>query len=210
MDLLSDDSLNSMIRGEPVGDQWPYAGGSKRDIAKHLKKVVSKLKRLPGVAVEAEFRHYGSGYASYVDVFCYPRNGSSQQKRDGVLHIVGLSVYLSRLAPLAVLGSGEKTRFKSGGGYSFLEASTVTSILLALFPRVRGGCSFLAASTVDSVPDGDWLGFVQGIRTKINDCGFTFLDRETVLQPLPFEADIPTILSEPPYNNFDAVFYWED
>lgn len=187
MELLSKHNLQSMIRCESVGQRWPYVGGSERDIEKHLKKTVAKLKRIKGVGIEAEFGHYGSGYASYVDIFCYPKDRSSQWEDDGVLRVRGVSVYLSRLAPLAVLGQTERSRLKGGSSFDFL------------YPE-----------DVESFSDDDCSSFVDKVRGIVVEFGFTFMDRETAMTQLPFDADIPTILSEPPYRVFDAVFFWED
>ena len=35
MDLLSEENLRKMIGGEPVGEAWPYAGGTEVDIENH-------------------------------------------------------------------------------------------------------------------------------------------------------------------------------
>lgn len=58
-------------------------------------RVVADIGRLPHVGVQhAQFRHYGSGYASYVDVFVARRGGPD---------IEGLCLALCRFAPFAAL-----------------------------------------------------------------------------------------------------------
>jgi hypothetical protein len=40
--------------------------------------------------------------------------------------------------------------------------------------------------------------------------GWTRLRKEELAVALPSGVDAPTILSDPPYRLFDAVFHWED
>ena len=184
---LTEARLRDVIAGRPVGDAWPYADGSTRDIEAHLRRVAFELRGTRRVEVEAELDHYGSGYASYVHVFCAKPGGLSTERRDGLDWIDGLSVYLCRLAPVAAFGPGRRTR---GDKTSSLD--------------------FLAPEKVGATPAGDWSNELGPIRSVLTRHGLRLLAREDVCAPLSFATTIPTVLSEGPYRVFDALFYWED
>lgn len=184
---LSDAELRSFIAGRPFGPGTPYEGG-EAVIEKHLRKTVAGLARSSLIEVEADFGHYGSGYASYVDVFCPKRGGRSTTEADGIRRIDGLVIYLSRLAPLAAFGAGQRTRHDKGGSMNYLDADQV-----------------------GKAPPGDWTTVTAEVRTKLaRYYGFTLLSQDELSRPLPFDAKIPTVISNRPYRVFDAVFYWED
>lgn len=184
---LSDAELRSLIAGRPFGPGTPYAGGEAA-IEKHLRKAVAGLARSSLVEVEADFGHYGSGYASYVDVFCPKRGGRSTMEANGVRRIDGLVIYLSRLAPLATYGPSQRTRHATGGSADYLDAGRVGRL-----------------------PPGDWSAVRDEVQTKlVRYYGFTLLGQDELSCLLPFNADIPTVISNRPYRVFDAVFYWED
>lgn len=75
------------------------------------------------------------------------------------------------------------------------------------------GFTFLDADSLGGIPSryNEELGEIKG---KLAEAGYTILEKEDVAATLPFEADIPTILTLPDfgeeYKIFDAIFYWED
>ncbi len=170
---VSEQMLRQIIAGTPVGDIWPYNSGSEDAIEQHLRNCVAQLGLSTQIIVEADFDHYGSGYASYVDVFCYKNDGSSTRHRDETLPIDGLTIYLCRLAPVAVYGRNHKTRDARGGSSGFLNAENV-----------------------DTTPPGQWESIAQEINKNLASLGFELLDRDTVSRELPFKADISTILGD--------------
>lgn len=184
---LTEARLREVVAGRPVGDRWPYAGGSERDIEAHLGRAVGELRGTRRLRVEAEFGHYGSGYASYVHVFCAKGAGRSTERRGDLDHTDGLSVYLARLAPVAAIGPGHPRR---GAG--------------------TGSLDFLDPERVGESPAGDWSDELRLTRSVLERNGFYLPAREALCAPLPFAAVIPTFLSRGPYRVFDALFYWED
>lgn len=185
---LSDAELRSLIAGRPFGPGTVYEGGDEAAITGFLRGVVAGLARSALVEVEADFKHYGSGYASYVDVFCAKRGGRSTTEVNGVRWIDGLVIYLSRLAPVAALGPSQRTRHRTGGSSDYLDAGKVGVL-----------------------PPGDWSAEWNEVHAKLTDrYGLTLLDRDELNRRLPFTADIATVLADRPYRVFDAVFYWED
>jgi len=186
MDLF-EPILRQIIAGHPVGEIWPYHGGSDEDIEAFLETCVEDINTSELVIAGAHFGHYGSGYASFVDVFCSKTDNSSTIEYDTMTEYRGITLYLCRLAPIAIYGQNART----------------------IGPRVSS-TSFLSAENVDTVPDRSWDGIIQDIQAKLINRGLSFLNQQTASQRLPFEASISTNLSDPPYRVFDALFYWED
>lgn len=187
--MFSNEELKRIIETNPVGDFYPFNLKEYNDVAadEYISKVVGSLAAIKNLAYETEFDSYGSGYASYVEVFCYKKDGSSSEERDGVLGIDGIRIYVCRLTPVAVIGKGKVTKHDKGGG-----------------------SDFLPSQNVDVLPSGDWEEMAGGIRDVLARYHFKVLDSKYVNLPLPFKAEIPTIIGDSPYKIFDAIFYWED
>jgi len=99
-----------------------------------------------------------------------------------------LVIYLSRLAPVAALGPGQRTRHRTGGSSDYLDATKV------------------------GVPSpGDWSAEANEVRAKlVGHYGLALPGQGELNRPLPFNADIAAVLADRPYRVFGAVFYWED
>ena len=95
--------LERVIAGKPVGDHEAYKNGSHNKIKGHIKATIHDLEQSRIIALETQ-DSYGSGYASYVDVFCYKKDRSSSQIKSGTTYIDGIGIYLCKLAPVAVMG----------------------------------------------------------------------------------------------------------
>ena len=186
---FTNEEIKRIIEMKTVGNFYPYdvKENDEKAIDDYLRQVVGSLARVNNLTYEADFNHYGSGYASYVDCFCWKRDGSSTKIEDREQSIDGIRIYLSRLAPIAVFGEGLVTKHTNGGS-----------------------SDFLSNTTVGTLPPGDWNIQIQGIRKQLESFNFQILEREYLNQFLPFKATIPTIMSDPPYRLFDAFFYWED
>jgi len=199
--ILSNDNLQAMISGSIVGTSWPYDCGSTEDIESYLRGLVAELSRSTLLEVESDFSHYGSGFASYVHVFCFKRDGKSTVRERDTDQTDGIAVYLSRLAPVAAYGPEQRTKSYRRGWFGL---------------RKVVGKSFgnLEAERVGESPPGDWSEAIDEIKGVLYRFGFFLPSREELSKELPFAADIPTILGGPiygqPYRVFDAVFYWED
>ena len=183
---ITNEILESVIAGKPVGDHEAYANGSDNTIKGHIKATIHDLEQSKNIVLETE-DSYGSGYASYVDVFCFKSAGRSSQVKSGTTYIDGITVYLCKLAPVAVMGAMEKTRSKNSGSSSFLHPEDLNTL-----------------------PPGNWLEIDIEIRRKLEQHGFEILDPRELKKPLPFTADIETNLGDPPYTIFDAFFHWMD
>ena len=183
--LLTEEQLRKVVAGRPVGGDWPYRGGSEADVENHLRRAVDAIRSTGLLLVDADFDHYGSGYASYVHAFCEKTGGRSRRREGDVDVIEGLAVYLSRLTSFAVYGAEGRTRLPTGA----------TS-------------GFLSTDSIYSVPPGDWTAEVSAIRTALANAGFVLPPREHLAERLPFELEIPTLFDSE--HVFDAIFYWSD
>jgi hypothetical protein len=183
---FSHEILERVIAGKPVGEHEAYRNGSHNKIKGHIKATVHDLEQSKNIVLETE-DSYGSGYASYVDVFCYKPNGQSSIKTPAHTLIHGITIYLCKLAPVAVMGAMEKTRHSSGGSSSFLHAEDLNTF-----------------------PPGNWLEIHTELRHKLERNGFEILEPQELKKPLPFTAKIDTNIGDPPYTIFDAFFHWMD
>lgn len=83
--MFSNDELRGFIRGEILGDVFPYHTNDHQEVEKHLERLFYRIKRIHGVECEADFDHYGSGYASFVEFFLPQKNrykGTVDKQRD--------------------------------------------------------------------------------------------------------------------------------
>jgi hypothetical protein len=172
---ITNELLEQLIAGKSVG-------GSKSAV----KNVLHDLEQSKQITVESD-DGYGSGYASYLDIFCFKKDGSSTRVTGLSTTIDGIALYLCKLAPVAVMGAMTKTKSKNGGSSSFLRSEDL-----------------------NKVPSGDWNSLVAEIKLKLEKQNFVLLEPKILKQKMPFEAKIPTILGDPPYQIFDAFFHWED
>lgn len=201
---FTSEQLQTIISEKPIGNSYPYNTKDDKEIEKYILNLFYSLNCSPLIKCSSEFNHYGSGYASYVDFFCYKKEDCSILQKDysqksnvSTIEIEGFVIYVSRLAPVAVIGidtryhTVEKLENRKNG---FLGAFT-----------------FLQAKDVISTPPNTLAEEFREVVTKLQDSEYTILDRDYVSQSLPFKAQIPTILSvERDYRIFDAIFYWMD
>jgi hypothetical protein len=186
---LSESSLRAMfVELRPVGTSWPYDRGSEEDIETHLRDIVASLQRSPRLVIDAHRDHYGSGYASYVHLFCSKRDGESSGRREGV-QVPGIDLYLGRLAPLAVYGAGSQA-LHAGRAKSF---------------------SHLSVDRLGESPPGDWTWEVNEIRTKLERHGFEFPSPGELAAELPVKLKAKRYRpSYAPRSVFDAIFFWDE
>lgn len=184
--LLTENFLKKVIQGKRVGDFYPFIQGDDAQMEHYISHLVGEIGGLKGLLYEADFDHYGSGFASYVSVFLWKKE-EEEVLANGEVSMKGLWLYISRLAPVVIMGKGEMTRHGSSGS-----------------------SDFLASHTVCEWPSETWSKQIWAIKKIVEAYHYVILTKADVDQYLDFQIDIPTILSEPPYKVFDAHFYWED
>ncbi len=183
---FDDRTLKRLYEAPPIGNIPFYESGALDVVESYLRETVAYLSRSLLVTVEADFDSYGSGYASFVEVFCYKRDGSSTKAFGTGSRITGIVYCLSRHAPVVAFGWDNRTRHATGGSFSlpFKERSTL--------------------------PEGDWDEVHREITGELRQRGFEIADEALLERPLPFAAKIETNLNEPPYRLFDLLFFWYD
>ena len=187
MDITAE-ILEKSVAGIPFGDAWPFTGSTTSDTDGYHKRMIAHLERSRRIKVRRHSDYYGSGYASYIHLLVYERDGHSTHDRGAFDEIVGLNLYLSRLSPFGVYGPGFESKSKDGraGSHNYIEMSTIYRL-----------------------PEGDWEDFLGEGKCKLTDSGIVFPSSDHLSTPLPVKLDIPTIW-DPPYSVFDAIFYWTD
>lgn len=185
MNPADPDAVRRAAANEP-DQSW----SDERLVEGYLRRVVAALGRAPAIVVEsADFDHYGSGYASFVDVFVTSRDGSRRGEDERFRHVDGLTVCLSRLAPFAALCEPEQhTRGRDGlSGSSSLPS--------------------LARATTPDVPGWECEG--ADVEAVLADHGIGLLTPKTLARPI--RPMVETVLTDrPPYTVFDAWFHWMD
>lgn len=192
--MFSNEQLQAMIRQEVISDMYPYSAGNEQDLKNYLKAILAELKR-SNIHCKVEIDHFGSGYASYIQWFCYEdahievKQSKATRRED----IQGLYVLISRLAPVIVIGPGNESATYSLTG-DYLSGSN---------------------SVLDSPFQLDIETPFQQLNNKLVQLfmkyNFTVLRKEDMEQPLPFDAVIPTLARKKGrYFVWDAIFYWED
>lgn len=182
-------ALESAVSDELASTAGAWTGGPTA-VEGFLRRVVADLNRLPALIVEhAEFRHYGSGYASYVDVFMTKRDGSMRRSANGRTDVEGLTLALCRLAPLAVL---LKHSWRSSG------------------PGAAGGHSMPELLRVVDIDLPEWAEECRQIRQMLDGHGIALLGLQVLGLPLDARLRVETALGDPPYCVFDAWFHWMD
>jgi hypothetical protein len=149
--------------------------------------LIERLRQSALLDVEADFSSYGSGWASFVDIFCSKSHCASS--RPGPTdHILteGIRLYVSRLAPVAAFALSEVWRNPGGISFNFLEPTQVSGLLPG------------------------WSAERDVIVQCLQESSILVLPQEAAQQHLPFDAQLDTNLGEPPFRVFDAVFHWYD
>ncbi|MGV9305566.1 hypothetical protein ACWDLG_19510 [Nonomuraea sp. NPDC003727] len=182
-------ALHRAVKDEPASTMGAWAGEATA-VEGFLRWLVADIDRLPQVTVHhAEFRHYGSGYASYVDVFVTKRDGSMCRSMDGWTHVEGLSLALCRLAPLAVLLK-PSTRSSGPDGSSAYDLPELSQVMDIDLPG--------------------WEEASRQLRQVLARHGVALLSSQVLALPLDARLRVETVLGDPPYRLFDAWFHWMD
>ncbi|SOC25631.1 hypothetical protein SAMN05880501_1196 [Ureibacillus xyleni] len=191
-----------MISEEPIGGLYPYNTKDKQQIEIYIQDLFYTINRSKSIKCEAIFDHYGSGYASYVDFFCYKKDGSSvinesYIEKDSLIsiQIEGFVIYISRLAPVAIFGTDIRHKaILDNGKDEFFSG-------MGMISHPNG---------IINEPPRHMVNEFQEIKEKLISAGYYILNKDYLSQPLPFETKIQTFTRPNQYTIFDAFFYWKD
>lgn len=192
--MFTNDELKAMIRRETISEQYPYSENDDDVLLDYTKPLLADMTRAK-IHYTMESNHFGSGYASYIQLVCWTDEFVTVTEEDGEREEDrrGLFVLISRLAPVVAIvnDAWQYERFnengeETGGGGTMVD-----------FP--------------DLIIDDKYKQLANDLTRLLMKYHFTILQKEDVDKPLPFDEKIPT-LSRPrgQYLVWDAVFYWED
>jgi len=183
--LLSDDDVTALLAGLPITQVPPWAGGDAAAIDAHLAHACNALEQALGARSRIVWDDYGSGYASFVDAWFYLAPAGADA--DAEQSCTGLVVLFSRLSPWYVFMQGDK-------GWN-----------------AQGGSSYLPSfDMVDRFETAGVIGMAGLAQDVLAQRGFVRACRAGLSAPLPIGQEVPTILGDPPYTQFDALFHWAD
>lgn len=190
---LTDPDWQHAAARERIVGPWAELGMDIPAVDELLRALVATLGSRPEINVEhAEFRHYGSGFASYVDVLITHRDGSLRTAGvGGNVQVRGITLLLCRLAPIAaLLRDGERSTGPGGrGGYSLPERDRLA----------------------DNQIDG-WQDECQAVTAVLDRFGIAvpkpYILHAPALDGLKIDTNLATRGGG--YALFDVWFHWED
>lgn len=194
---FSNSFLQQLTQGRVLGDFPPFSLGNAAKIEHYIHKIVAELQRNRAWLVEADFGHYGSGYASYVPITIGKRDKSDTVTSAGKGRVTdnttGLLLYVSRLVPYWFYGQGWWSRTWEQGHAS------------------GGGSTFLDVAGQAAIDPARWQHDCYRLEMVLTEFRYQLLTPEELTHPAPADLTfIPTELADPPYSVFDCFFYWAD
>lgn len=196
--MFSNLQLQDLIAGKIVGNKFPYDTDNEQEIEAHIRRLFYRINRIPNLICEAEWNHFGSGYASFVEFFCYLKEdvtvveekyGHREEKTEGII------IDICRLAPVAIMG--EDDRYKT--------------IRIETNEEVGGGYGSLLDGPKRLYISEKFQTIAEKLKQALKEFDYELLEAERINKRLPFQAKIPTLYREPGnYLIMDAIFYWED
>lgn len=198
--IYTHEELQTLIKGEIIGDTFPYDKKNESEIESYLKQLYYRIKRIPNLICQAEFDHFGSGYASFVEFFCYRKEDVrliKDKEKYGILEYEtsGILLNVCRLAPVFIYGEDERyERVK-------VESNEV----------IAAGYSPLPGQTDIFKTHEKFDGMMYELLQVLQEFNYEELDKDYANKALPFRTKIPTLYREAyEYRVLDALFYWED
>lgn len=191
MSLLTPAQIDRLLSGQSISDRMPWSSGDAQQVDDFYRAVCADIMRETGTQSRIERGHYGSGYASYIDAWFYRPDPSFKPKHPlgYEQEYAGLILLLSRLSPCAVMMEGSK-------GWSVSN---------------RTAASYMPAATmVDELENTVIIALAARVQALLESHGIRRLSHADLAAPLAPALSVPTILTDPPYTEFDALFHWED
>ena len=198
MCMFSDEQLQDLIEGKIIGNEFPYDTNNEQEVEAHIRRLFHRINRIPNLVCEAEWNHFGSGYASFVELFCYQKEDvivveEKYGRRE--IKTAGIIIDVCRLAPVAIMGEDER--------YTTIRIET-NEVVGGAYGSLLGGQGLLRISEKYQI-------IAVKLKQILKEFGYELLEAKKMNQPLPFRTKIPTIYREPgEYLVMDAIFYWED
>ena len=196
--MFSNKQLQDLIEGKIVGNKFPYDTNNEQEIEAHIRRLFHRINRIPNLVCEAEWDHFGSGYASFVEFYCYQKKDEKViEEKYGIREIKteGIIIDISRLAPVAIMG--EDDRYKT--------------IRIETNEVVSGAYGSLLGNPLQINVSEKFDTIAQKVKQALEEFDYELVKLAEMNQPLSFQTKIPTFYREPrEYLVMDAIFYWED
>jgi len=160
--IISSIFLWQIAEGLPVGNTWPYQGGTAEDIGRHLRQVAAVLEKAPDLEVDVDFNMFLDESTRSIQLyFCKRALATAPEEQQG------LALFISSLAPVAAYCPAIVRRTRSGKSYRFQLA--------------QGG----------EGPSGDWSQEITWITKELAESGFAVPEKRELQEILPNSPDIP-------------------
>lgn len=192
--MFTNDELKAMIRKELISDQYPYPEDDDDLLEQSLQPLLDDMARA-NIRYRVSSDHFGSGYASYIQIVCWTDQFVKVKVKDGERKEDrrGLFVFISRLAPVAAIVNN------AWQVMCFDELGEETSY--------SGTMPTYPALSIDK----KYKPLARDLSRLLMKHHFTLLQKKFVDKLLPFPAEIPTLDRESgTYLVWDAIFYWRD
>ena len=184
--MLSEHQITELLKARPISARAPWCEDNDELVESFYQDAVAEIERKAKLKSRVEY-HPGSGFASFINGWFYDDSYAGKGRVRGSIECAGVSVVLSRFAPYYVLG--ESVEWRSRGCRS---------------------CCSPSLNLVDRFEHLHVRVFGQTIETILEERGLLRLSRSDLQRPIAEHHDVPTILSSPPWTEFDALFYFED
>jgi hypothetical protein len=187
--MFSPQQVEKLLSQQSISDRKPWSSNDPVAVEEYYKNVCADLMTRTGTSSKIEWNHYGSGYASFIDVWIYkPTENFSVNypgKRGEAYE--GLCILLSRLSPYYVFLQGSKS-WEAQGGSSYLPAY----------------------EALDNLTHTSIITLGVDVQEILTSQGLVRVFKSELSLPIDSSIRVPTILSDGPFVEFDALFYWED
>ena len=134
---FTEEFLKDLIDAKVIGDMMPFKTGKINKVESYIKTIIGRINDNQRLIVEPDYKYYGSGFASYVNVKISQRDRSDTQitysRGERTEWIKGLLLYISNLSPYWYYGGSEWTitynndTWKGGSG-GFLRPENVNYV----------------------------------------------------------------------------------
>ena len=191
--FLSENEIHRLLSQQAIMGEYPWMSEDQKMVESHFKRTLAEVTRSTKTESRVEWDHYGSGYASFVDVWLYkatPEFRCRTFKRKmlpGEEGYTGLVILLSRLSPCFVFMEGEKQW------------------------HPRGSSSYMPdLDRLDRLETPAVATLAEQVQPILERHALIRVSRAQLETPLAAGIHPPTILTDRGFTQFDALFYWED
>lgn len=181
--------LEALFQSGWIWEKLPQIARSEPPHDERYAQIMQEVVRRLSLKERAEWESYGSGYASFVDVWLYRDEPQFRRplydKAD--YSFTGLWVALCRHAPCYVMGEGEQS-----------------------WSAVNGGSYLPSLEGVDALKTPAVALLANEVEGVLNEHGLVRLRKSDVEIPLPQDVQFESNLAHGALRIFDAFFFWND